>query len=117
MDSLDVFVFRWCSNVNSSVAMIKLIRSTDQTRYSEKEIGGKAKNLFVLKDAGLTVPPFVAISCGSSDALNQDIIEEIKVYFKDLPEDSSFAVRSSALDEGGLNFSFAGKILSCNRFI
>jgi pyruvate,water dikinase len=94
-------------------------------------IGGKARNLFALKNLGLNVPNWVVIP---QEVLEETIPKElqdinndkIRDFIKDcqLPQKSindivacfsegtCFAVRSSAIDEDGTAFSFAGQFES-----
>src|SRR5258708_2599048 len=95
-------------------------------------IGGKAENLFRLQSAGFNVPPFIVIpqetllNIFSADLISEmnyntaktaldnfgiaeEFIEEVKLFFKGA---SHFAVRSSAIDEDGTDFSFAGQFES-----
>jgi pyruvate,water dikinase len=87
-------------------------------------IGGKAKNLYRLKSLNLKVPQFVVIPAevlyidilkgNDVDAIVQlenfdfppDWLSNIIDYFN---EETFFAVRSSAIDEDGSEFSFAGQ--------
>lgn len=91
-------------------------------------IGGKAKNLFALDDQGIPVPKWSVIP--ESLVLNQltntedldivikdlntaivpeNLLAEIKDWFGTDAESKSYAVRSSAIDEDGAQFSFAGQ--------
>lgn len=91
-------------------------------------IGGKAKNLFVLKEADINVPYFIVIP--QEELLNilnnetsiekqlqqinefvipQTFIDEVVKQFSNV---TYFAVRSSAIDEDGSEFSFAGQFES-----
>lgn len=94
-------------------------------------IGGKAKNLYHLKNSGLNIPSWIVIpqdamlqiipeAIRNSDLsaisnfiadyhIENEIIEKIVNYF---PDSSYFAVRSSAADEDGIDFSFAGQFES-----
>jgi rifampicin phosphotransferase len=91
-------------------------------------IGGKARNLYHLKEIGLTVPDWIVIPHEELSALlinetKNATDENIELFVKSikLPEDfckeithqfSSdvlFSVRSSAIDEDGSSFSFAGQ--------
>ena len=103
---------------------VYFIRST-----GEYSVGGKAKNLFFLKEKGFRVPEFVVIPGEVltdllPNALRQNgNISEIRHYISTLTIDDVFirsvlhyfpgidlfSVRSSALDEDGANFSFAGQ--------
>ncbi|GAB2765833.1 phosphoenolpyruvate synthase [Rhabdobacter roseus] len=94
-------------------------------------LGGKAKNLFRLQEMGLRVPPFAVLPVEVLEALvPQEIragdagqirafiaqstlpaewVTEILAHF---PEARYLAVRSSAPDEDGTTFSFAGQFES-----
>lgn len=91
-------------------------------------IGGKARNLFELEKLGITVPQWSVIPEESllaqlpeSDdpstikkALNTvqlptETLVELALFFGDNYEAKSYAVRSSAIDEDGSQFSFAGQ--------
>jgi rifampicin phosphotransferase len=96
----------------------------DATKHS---IGGKAKALLLLSNEKLNIPPWVVIP---NECLNEiinlndneniiaainnykigdDFIEKLTASF---PNEKYFAVRSSAVDEDGDNFSFAGQFES-----
>jgi len=69
--------------------------------------GGKAYNCARLLQAGFPVPGgFVLMADASEDGLIESV--ELKRALEGFPEDSLFAVRSSAADEDGANQSFAG---------
>ncbi|PWL27795.1 MAG: phosphoenolpyruvate synthase [Fluviicola sp. XM-24bin1] len=91
-------------------------------------IGGKAKNLFNLDDQKIPVPKWSVIpesvvlnQLSNPDDLEQtkvdlvqakvpkDVLSEIKEWFGEDAESKSYAVRSSAIDEDGAQFSFAGQ--------
>ena len=117
--------------------MIKCITHLN-TSYNllSDEIGGKAKNLFRLKELGMNVPKWMVIPQDSlltlipSDLFethdNKQIIEyienlwlgeafhnEVKKYFNySEGTNKYFAVRSSAIDEDGSEYSFAGQFES-----
>jgi len=91
-----------------------MMRSNSAKYYSSSEkqqaietriIGGKASNLFVLQSLGLRVPPFVVIPSNSKE-ITTHLIDEILQHFD---ANTLFAVRSSATDEDGIQFSFAGQ--------
>src|ERR1700741_3716597 len=89
--------------------------------------GGKASNLFILKNAGLNVPKFAVIPAevllniipGTKDPeipkaitnfqIPPTFLNELTGYF---PGTTYFAVRSSAVDEDGSEHSFAGQFES-----
>lgn len=91
-------------------------------------IGGKAKNLFALDDQRIPVPKWSVIPESvvlnqlsnpqdleqsktdlSNVAVPEIILEEIKAWFGEDAASKSYAVRSSAIDEDGAQFSFAGQ--------
>jgi phosphoenolpyruvate synthase/pyruvate phosphate dikinase len=96
-----------------------------------KTIGGKARNLYHLKEMGLTVPKWIVIPLEEfcnilpADLQQNDhiritefirsyvfppvFIEQIINYF---PDQTLFAVRSSAIEEDGAELSFAGQFES-----
>lgn len=116
--------------------MIKYITPTDKSALLEEEIGGKAKNLFRLQELGMNVPKWMVIPQESllalipkklQEAENNNLIidhienlwlgdafhEEVKHYFNYSQNPNAyFAVRSSAVDEDGNEFSFAGQFES-----
>ena len=73
--------------------------------------GGKGKNLFFILQQGLRVPPFVVLNPNGNSPKNID-----QVTLEWLKESLNFpefvAVRSSAVEEDGANFSFAGQFTS-----
>lgn len=94
-------------------------------------IGGKAKNLLKLKEAGFRVPNWLVIPQESlqdcipeeyKEAKFDKIIAFIETYrfpkeiieelIRQLPSSEFYAVRSSAMDEDGMDFSFAGQFES-----
>lgn len=94
-------------------------------------IGGKARNLFTLKELGLNVPSWAVIpvetlaevvpeslhTAGASEicayidsyTIPQSFLKALCAHFADTP---FYAVRSSAIDEDGSDFSFAGQFQS-----
>ena len=95
-------------------------------------IGGKAKGLLRLQETGLNVPKWIVIPQEAfaetypdriKNKSNTDYIRFINAYFiaenfiqdivKQFPVQTLFAVRSSAVDEDGTDFSFAGQFESC----
>jgi phosphohistidine swiveling domain-containing protein len=108
---------------------MKLI--TDIRESNNFTIGGKAKNLFFLKELGLTVPKWIVIPQEALEELvpadvqqkeYKNIIrfidtiaipnEVIDTICSDFSQNTFFAVRSSAIDEDGADFSFAGQFES-----
>ncbi len=109
---------------------MKYYRSSD-ARPEGCIIGGKAKNLFTLIKNGIRVPSFVVIPQEELAALvpkaiqNQDYAtisefinqieiptEFVETLLGEFPGNQWFAVRSSAIDEDGVEFSFAGQFES-----
>jgi pyruvate,water dikinase len=110
---------------------MEFIKDTQSELALSKEIGGKASNLFRLKSIGINVPSWVVIPNESLEALIPEevrsqspaqivafistlripstIIEAICEY---LGNAKFMAVRSSAIDEDGSDFSFAGQFES-----
>ena len=94
--------------------MKRVLNAEILQQYPDDSIGGKAKNFAELSGLGLNVPQWIVLSQQTlktySDekgnlSLPSDLITEICSHFSD----SNFlAVRSSALDEDGGDFSFAG---------
>jgi phosphohistidine swiveling domain-containing protein len=107
------------------------ISYTQPDLAKEHTIGGKARNLYRLKEIGLTVPEWVVIpqeelfkivptdiQNGTYDtiitfidnfSISESFISEVLTNFTDA---TFFAVRSSAIDEDGSDFSFAGQFES-----
>ncbi len=102
-------------------------RDIEFDKVKDATIGGKAKNLFRLKEIGLNVPSFLVIP---AEILKQKVLsvnpanateeinnfqfpaESISNILNCFPEKSFLAVRSSAIDEDGSDFSFAGQFES-----
>lgn len=80
---------------------------TDSTQAKSQPIGGKAANLFRLKELGFTVPRFVVLP---ADVLFDatSINASLNAVFPPDPQ-RRFAVRSSGLAEDGADHSFAGQ--------
>lgn len=91
-------------------------------------IGGKARNLFELNKMGIQVPTWAVIPENvlleqlplndSEEAIKlafdsikvpSDLINELSAYFGEGYDQKTYAVRSSAIDEDGSKFSFAGQ--------
>jgi len=97
------------TTINKSIKIL----SSEQPQFNitSEEIGGKAANLFLFKDLGFKVPPFVAIPFSTLiESIDyQSIAEEISMHFDDK---TRLAVRSSANVEDHSNHSFAGQFQS-----
>ncbi|MBL7946156.1 MAG: hypothetical protein JNN32_08805 [Flavobacteriales bacterium] len=80
---------------------------SDSTQAKDRLIGGKATNLFRMKELGFTVPRFVALP---ADALFDAaaIQASLNAVFGPDPQ-RHFSVRSSGLTEDGAEHSFAGQ--------
>ncbi len=87
--------------------------------------GGKASNLFLLKDEGFNVPPFIVIPAEEHEAVianHSDPFKAVREFIfpadlkdtitKLLPQAESFAVRSSFEGEDGPVHSYAGQFES-----
>ncbi|MBI3510113.1 MAG: phosphoenolpyruvate synthase [Bacteroidetes bacterium] len=105
--------------------------NTEKECAKDFVVGGKARNLFRMAEIGMNVPKFAVIpqeeliSLVPEDIRNSDyksiidfidrisIPEEfIRKIRADFPGTEYFAVRSSAIDEDGSEFSFAGQFES-----
>jgi len=110
---------------------MKLVTENYSEENKEFAIGAKAKNLYRMKAFGLCVPKWIVIPVesflemvpGNFDnlaiCLKKEIISSVCIpdfYLKNIiscfPEDTLFSVRSSAEDEDGSAFSFAGQFES-----
>jgi rifampicin phosphotransferase len=108
---------------------MNFIKDTYTTPRLAGKCGGKAQSLFHLLQNGFQVPSFLVIpveeslafipqkllaeknynairSCIESFQFPENFTQEIQTHF---PTTTFFAVRSSAADEDGSNFSFAGQ--------
>jgi phosphohistidine swiveling domain-containing protein len=108
-----------------------IVTSQHSEAIKHPGIGGKAYNLFRLVNEGLNVPPFVVVPnevlqekiqqlpeiVGGEGSMPERIeqleievhlIDQIKAAFPDADQ-KLFSVRSSATDEDGSEFSFAGQ--------
>ena len=103
---------------------------SNQLNINAYTLGGKARNLVHLQELGMNVPNWVVIPTEAllaavpessrnstnsfSDWIDQyhfpeEFVSQIENHFKNIP---FFAVRSSAIDEDGASFSFAGQFES-----
>lgn len=104
---------------------------TEKNSVKNHVIGGKAKNLFRLSELGFTIPKFMVIPqdvfvslvpeeirnskhAGIIDFISTIHLPEIFIenISKVFPGTKYFAIRSSAIDEDGTGFSFAGQFES-----
>lgn len=74
-----------------------------------EEVGGKAYNLYHLKTHGFNVPKWVCLAAGFDDGVRDELTE---VLAREFVSETKFAVRSSAVDEDGEKYSFAGMMES-----
>ncbi len=107
------------------------LRPSKKPLPKDSVIGGKAENLFKLVERGMPVPKFIVIpqdilvslvpeDVQSAESekitayISQVIIpqNEIDEIIAEFPGTKYFAVRSSAIDEDGVEFSFAGQFES-----
>lgn len=109
---------------------MKFLFDSDFKTFQDFTVGGKAKNLFLLKKNGLNVPKFAVlpqeIFADLTEITKNDSVTEIlhkieisKLENEDISDvlnhftpNTLFAVRSSAIDEDGSDFSFAGQFES-----
>ena len=87
------------------------IESGQTKNQKNPKIGGKARNLLRLESLSMNVPPWLVIPSDvlestPIDTINQKLISHNLI--KGNP-DARFAVRSSAIDEDGEHYSFAGQ--------
>ncbi|MEM1058025.1 MAG: PEP/pyruvate-binding domain-containing protein [Verrucomicrobiota bacterium] len=90
-------------------------------------LGGKARALAILQEAGLPILPWFAVlphafeTSKSAESSNEipsspspEVMDEINAALKELEQKAGtrFAVRSSAIDEDGAEHSFAGQLES-----
>jgi len=129
MDYNNVFISRGNTN-DSGICLQPLVFITAQqpSLIDKYQIGGKAKNLFSLQEIGLNVPQWGVIPQEVLYALVPkhiqqrpyteiiDYIHSIKIPIdfinqitSNFSNESYYAVRSSAIDEDGTDFSFAGQ--------
>ncbi|MBI1305166.1 MAG: phosphoenolpyruvate synthase [Bacteroidetes bacterium] len=80
--------------------------------HPEQAIGGKAKNLALLTDAGFNVPKWAVVDAERVDQMpfldREDFYHDLDDFFGEKHE-KFYAVRSSGIDEDGSQFSFAGQ--------
>ena len=75
-------------------------------------VGGKALSLsLMMKNLKVRIPGGFVITADAFDngAIKQDALEELKTFIKTLGSNVTYAVRSSAIGEDGLNKSYAGQ--------
>lgn len=71
--------------------------------YRKTAIGSKARNLFLLQEAGFQVPPFF---CVDEAFREKEVLDYLAANF---PDTASFSVRSCASLEDSAGYSFAGQ--------
>lgn len=71
--------------------------------YRNTSIGSKARNLFLLQEAGFQVPPFF---CVEKSFREGEVLDYLAANF---PDTASFSVRSCASLEDSAGYSFAGQ--------
>ncbi len=107
------------------------VYSSSSSRLELGQIGGKAFNLFRLKSAGLNVPDWTVIDQSAlveilpDELRSPDKFDSIRAFIDEFPmpddilssvetninraKNKLFAIRSSAVQEDGKDFSFAGQ--------
>jgi len=98
----------------TATKIISRIITAHTKSWAHVEIGGKAKQLFALRDMGLRVPYWAVVPhgyCSMCISHNRlpELVEEVLSCFAN---QSLFAVRSSANLEDGKDHSFAGQFSS-----
>ncbi|MDQ3072560.1 MAG: PEP-utilizing enzyme [Bacteroidota bacterium] len=108
---------------------MQFIFNEEREKLLHESIGGKARNLLRLQDAGVPVPPWGVIPPAPDDVLFRaahmkgpavkGFLEKIEIpdafikeILKHFDANDTFAVRSSASMEDGADFSFAGQFSS-----
>lgn len=110
---------------------MEIITHQQQELAAQRAIGGKARNLFRMQDLGLNVPRWIVIPQetllevvpegirNSDRAAIVAFLQQLELpaaftdrILQEFPGTAYFAVRSSALDEDGSDFSFAGQFAS-----
>lgn len=101
---------------------------TEVKPENHKDIGGKAKNLYALQELGINVPKWAVVPqqvllnqlTSSSEVdevkkqlnelkVSEALLQELAVYFGSEFNSKKYSIRSSAIDEDGKKFSFAGQ--------
>ncbi|HEV2911742.1 MAG TPA: PEP/pyruvate-binding domain-containing protein [Pyrinomonadaceae bacterium] len=86
---------------------MRVIKSLESLTHADApRAGGKAYNCARLKQAGFPVPDGFVLLAGASDGAL--VAVELEEALRPFPEETLFAVRSSAADEDGASHSFAG---------
>lgn len=93
-----------------------IINSNTELRDIKVQIGGKASNLFKLQELKINVPKWIVIPQETLFDANieqayliEQISESVKNHFGENYQNEFYAVRSSAVDEDGTEFSYAGQ--------
>lgn len=104
------------------------VLTAHKDKKSHKGIGGKASNLVKLEEMGANVPAWAVIpqevvlnqltDTGNKSIIQEqfqklmvphEVSEQLKAHFGESHQTKTYAVRSSAIDEDGTKFSFAGQ--------
>lgn len=99
-----------------------------QAKNSNSGIGGKATNLFRLNELGINVPKWTVIPAAilldqlpesvetstiqnafNSVYVPDQLLKELAHFFGNSHASKTYAIRSSAIDEDGVKFSYAGQ--------
>lgn len=87
-----------------------LISSWRDAGFSCQAVGGKARALGALSEAGFPVPDWIVVLPGASEAEADDLRLALDAFLSSTQ--GPWAVRSSAVDEDGQVHSFAGQLES-----
>jgi rifampicin phosphotransferase len=86
-----------------------LVKTLDSITAADAPlVGGKAYNCARLRQAGFPVPDGFVLLAEDASAVSHASAVELEEALRRWPEDTLFAVRSSAADEDGAGHSFAG---------
>ncbi len=89
---------------------MKLVTDWRDSAFAHLPVGGKARALGALSQAGFSVPPWMVV-LPEAAAVETGLLEEHLQAFLD-QQPGPVAVRSSASDEDGASHSFAGQLES-----